>query len=134
MPRVWILKGIWNPETKQFEIWVKTSGFWMVRFSNQWDYSYSHTYSPNQWKPDQQISILQKVWNSNVSGFWMVGFQTPNIFKSLFIYSTLYKQRSQYNFKPKFICYANCLCQKFSWMLNIILCILHKKLAFRFVW
>ena len=47
----WDLKSgsptIWNPEKqppfcqKPFDIWTKTAGFWMVRFSNGWDQSYS---------------------------------------------------------------------------------------------
>ena len=34
-----------------FEIWTKTSRFWMVQFSNVWDYSYSHCLSPTIWNP-----------------------------------------------------------------------------------
>ena len=60
MVRIW--NGIWNPKAQPFEIrtnghfvknfWNpdKTSGFWMVWFSNGWDYSYSR--SPTIWKPD----------------------------------------------------------------------------------
>ena len=37
--------------------------------SNGCDYSYSHSWSPTIWKPDQSKSDLQKV--STVSGIWM---------------------------------------------------------------
>ena len=43
--------GSWNPNKwplfcpKPFKIQTKTSRFWMVRFSNGWDHSYSYCYS-----------------------------------------------------------------------------------------
>ena len=47
-PTIWypdkfLSKTIWNPN--------KTSEFWMVWFSNGWDYSYSHSLSLTIWNP-----------------------------------------------------------------------------------
>ena len=55
---------------------TKMSGFWMVRFSNGWGHSHSHSLSPF-WKHDHLKSDLQKVNILNVSRFWKVGFQIP---------------------------------------------------------
>ena len=77
----------WNPDKwlpfcqKPFEIRTNMSGFWMVRFSNGWDYTYGH--SQTIWKPDHLKSNLQNVWISNAFGFQMVGFQIPTVFMLL---------------------------------------------------
>ena len=86
--KFWISNGTWNPDQtiwnlaqwppccqKPFEIRTKTSRFWMVQFSNGWEYSYNHRKSPTIWKLDHLKSDLQKVWISNVSGFQNVRFQ-----------------------------------------------------------
>ena len=73
------VKTIWNPE-KNVQI-LNGSNFWMVGTIAK---SYSHSWSPTIWKQDHLNSDFQKVWISNVSGFWMVGFQIPTVlgFKS----------------------------------------------------
>ena len=80
-PTIWNLDK-WAPFCqKPFEIWTKTSGFQMFQFLNGW--AYSHSEIPTIWKPDHWKSDLQKVWISNVSRFWMFGFQIPTVPKIL---------------------------------------------------
>ena len=40
---IWIRTNAHHFVQKPFEIWTKTSKFWMVCFSNGWDYSYGHS-------------------------------------------------------------------------------------------
>ena len=64
---------IWNREKclpvcqRPFEIWTKTSRFWMVQFSNGWDSSCCLK------------SDIPNVRISNVSEFWMFGIQIPTV-------------------------------------------------------
>ena len=86
-----ILNGIWNLKTqpfktwlmatilsKTFEIWTKTSGFWMSRFFNGWDYS--HSQSTTIWKLDHLKPDLLKDKISNVPDFEWSDFRSPLFF------------------------------------------------------
>ena len=60
-PTIWKLDKWPTFCHKPFEMQTKMSRFWMVRFSNGWDDSYSHCKSPTIWKPDHIKSNLLKL-------------------------------------------------------------------------